>query len=122
MCCFFFQAEDGIRDGHVTGVQTCALPISQYRKFRPSEEEFSAHRAKAWLKFASTAILEGVRERRRKWAWEYFRERRDDRRTYVDLFQRRLLGTLIGEVREYVSVCRTISIRVSNFAQGLPTF
>src|SRR5690625_5309078 len=28
MCLFFFfQAEDGIRDGHVTGVQTCALPI-----------------------------------------------------------------------------------------------
>src|SRR5436309_12832947 len=34
MCCslvfffFFFQAEDGIRYFHVTGVQTCALPIS----------------------------------------------------------------------------------------------
>src|SRR5699024_11810704 len=26
--CFFFQAEDGIRDRNVTGVQTCALPIS----------------------------------------------------------------------------------------------
>src|SRR5690348_3030719 len=26
---FFFQAEDGIRDGRVTGVQTCALPISK---------------------------------------------------------------------------------------------
>src|SRR5215207_3565834 len=26
--CFFFQAEDGIRDPLVTGVQTCALPIS----------------------------------------------------------------------------------------------
>src|SRR5256885_11158068 len=25
--CFFFQAEDGIRDYKVTGVQTCALPI-----------------------------------------------------------------------------------------------
>src|SRR5690606_41124678 len=25
---FFFPAEDGIRDFHVTGVQTCALPIS----------------------------------------------------------------------------------------------
>src|SRR5699024_1695672 len=25
--CFFFQAEDGIRDRNVTGVQTCALPI-----------------------------------------------------------------------------------------------
>src|SRR5690606_41153648 len=28
---FFFQAEDGIRDFHVTGVQTCALPISPIR-------------------------------------------------------------------------------------------
>src|SRR5258707_4167092 len=28
MCCFFLQAEDGIRDIGVTGVQTCALPIS----------------------------------------------------------------------------------------------
>src|SRR5215510_12168152 len=27
ICFFFFQAEDGIRYGHVTGVQTCALPI-----------------------------------------------------------------------------------------------
>src|SRR5205823_10964891 len=27
VCCFFFQAEDGIRDKLVTGVQTCALPI-----------------------------------------------------------------------------------------------
>src|SRR5690606_40973272 len=26
-CLFFFQAEDGIRAFHVTGVQTCALPI-----------------------------------------------------------------------------------------------
>src|SRR5256886_12717707 len=28
ICFFFFQAEDGIRDLTVTGVQTCALPIS----------------------------------------------------------------------------------------------
>src|SRR5699024_3036932 len=27
--CFFFQAEDGIRDRNVTGVQTCALPICE---------------------------------------------------------------------------------------------
>src|SRR5256885_6883612 len=27
LCSFFFQAEDGIRDYKVTGVQTCALPI-----------------------------------------------------------------------------------------------
>src|SRR5258706_14406223 len=29
---FFFQAEDGIRDWSVTGVQTCALPISRRRR------------------------------------------------------------------------------------------
>src|SRR5256885_6527581 len=29
---FFFQAEDGIRDYKVTGVQTCALPISSYAR------------------------------------------------------------------------------------------
>src|SRR5207248_11435091 len=29
---FFFQAEDGIRDRTVTGVQTCALPISRSRQ------------------------------------------------------------------------------------------
>src|SRR5256885_15578955 len=35
-CClfFFFQAEDGIRDYKVTGVQTCALPISDRRRVR----------------------------------------------------------------------------------------
>src|SRR5690625_7783185 len=37
---FFFQAEDGIRDGHVTGVQTCALPICP-----PAEGRTPARRA-----------------------------------------------------------------------------
>src|SRR5690606_39809855 len=32
----FFQAEDGIRDFHVTGVQTCALPISAARAQEPA--------------------------------------------------------------------------------------
>src|SRR5690606_15915143 len=31
---FFFQAEDGIRDFHVTGVQTCALPISTSTSYK----------------------------------------------------------------------------------------
>src|SRR5205807_4681208 len=31
---FFFQAEDGIRDYKVTGVQTCALPISPAGRWR----------------------------------------------------------------------------------------
>src|SRR6266567_6932302 len=36
---FFFQAEDGIRDLTVTGVQTCALPISILSHYRWVEPE-----------------------------------------------------------------------------------
>src|SRR3989475_5291176 len=38
---FFFQAEDGIRDLTVTGVQTCALPISPVSSRHPGLHPFS---------------------------------------------------------------------------------
>src|SRR5207302_7391493 len=44
---FFFQAEDGIRDFHVTGVQTCALPISGGRR--------AAYSASSFLRVANCA-------------------------------------------------------------------
>src|SRR5438309_7721388 len=40
---FFFQAEDGIRDGTVTGVQTCGLPI-----FSTSATRANGKRRMAW--------------------------------------------------------------------------
>src|SRR6266542_2298364 len=39
---FFFQAEDGIRDATVTGVQTCALPIWSH----PAERRWAARPAR----------------------------------------------------------------------------
>src|SRR5438067_10711640 len=39
---FFFQAEDGIRDRNVTGVQTCALPISAVREAWQETGELAA--------------------------------------------------------------------------------
>src|SRR5258708_26437881 len=43
---FFFQAEDGIRDDLVTGVQTCALPISQIQyPTAPAPRSTAARRA-----------------------------------------------------------------------------
>src|SRR2546422_7779886 len=47
--CFFFQAEDGIRDVAVTGVQTCALPILRpgIWKGSPSKHEPEDRRAPA---------------------------------------------------------------------------
>src|SRR2546426_9273053 len=43
---FFFQAEDGIRDYKVTGVQTCALPISLIEVAR-----LEAHLYARWIAF-----------------------------------------------------------------------
>src|SRR5207249_9255481 len=48
---FFFQAEDGIRDRNVTGVQTCALPICSLDRF-PSA--YLAVRTAAFRKIIST--------------------------------------------------------------------
>jgi len=53
---FFFQAEDGIRDVAVTGVQTCALPISP----EPPSDELSAEEKEAIAKEQAAV------ERRRK--------------------------------------------------------
>src|SRR5207253_5686736 len=39
-----FQAEDGIRGGHVTGVQTCALPILFQLADRPAYDHVGQHR------------------------------------------------------------------------------
>src|SRR5947208_8119807 len=43
---FFFQAEDGIRDDLVTGVQTCALPI--LARLIADPDRLGHHRGSAW--------------------------------------------------------------------------
>src|SRR5256885_11242370 len=52
---FFFQAEDGIRDYKVTGVQTCALPISL------SEHRFLADEAAGLLEIKGETQADLVR-------------------------------------------------------------
>ncbi|EHK46915.1 hypothetical protein TRIATDRAFT_316915 [Trichoderma atroviride IMI 206040] len=47
---------------------------------------------RAWLLFAGNAILGKIHERNRKWSWDYFRERRDDRKRYIELFKKKKQG------------------------------
>src|SRR5436305_8548469 len=48
--CFFFQAEDGIRDADVTGVQTCALPIYQVPLTDPRTNPAHLRQLESWLR------------------------------------------------------------------------
>src|SRR3712207_8938293 len=53
---FFFQAEDGIRDIGVTGVQTCALPIYTWAKGRWSSKRLALPKnASLWIAATSKA-------------------------------------------------------------------
>src|SRR5690606_39877280 len=63
---FFFQAEDGIRDFHVTGVQTCALPISCSSAINglmacsPASPAAAAHAGTCRLTPPGTGFLHGT--------------------------------------------------------------
>src|SRR2546430_8889074 len=62
---FFFQAEDGIRDLTVTGVQTCALPIwdDRFRQLGPRRRGLRAARE------IPRVVQPGRRKRRVTWAF-----------------------------------------------------
>src|SRR2546430_17728752 len=62
---FFFQAEDGIRDLTVTGVQTCDLPISKGDGWRAGDRD------PVWVAVVAGLDLDGIAVDRRR--------RRDDR-------------------------------------------
>src|SRR5690625_5743057 len=53
---FFFQAEDGIRDGHVTGVQTCALPILRKADRVAGAEDKKQRRRKKIVKILQPGV------------------------------------------------------------------
>src|SRR5690606_40481011 len=59
----YFQAEDGIRDFHVTGVQTCALPISGVARGRPGPGRVPRRRDRLGEPLRGAAPRSGREER-----------------------------------------------------------
>ncbi|KAF2754047.1 vacuolar protein sorting-associated protein 13 [Pseudovirgaria hyperparasitica] len=59
----------------------------EYKKFEPKSRP--AEDPLAWLQFAGKAVLDKIHDRNRKWSWDYFRERRDDRLRYIALFKKK---------------------------------
>ncbi|KAM7185556.1 putative vacuolar protein sorting-associated protein [Naviculisporaceae sp. PSN 640] len=60
----------------------------EYKKYQPKGVT-PKEDPRAWLKFAGNAVLSKIHERNRRWSWDYFRERRDDRKRYIELFKKR---------------------------------
>jgi vacuolar protein sorting-associated protein 13A/C len=59
----------------------------EYKKYQPkSSPTEDPH---AWLRFAGQAVLEKIHDRNKRWSWAYFKERRDDRIRYIELFKKK---------------------------------
>lgn len=63
----------------------------EYKKYQPKGVR-PKEDPRAWLQFAGNAILSKIHERNRRWSWDYFRERRDDRKRYIELFRKKKQG------------------------------
>lgn len=59
----------------------------EYRKLQPGKRPKEDPRA--WLLFAGNAVLDRIHDRNRRWTWDYFKERRDDRVKYIELFKKK---------------------------------
>src|SRR5260370_6495176 len=82
---FFFQAEDGIRDSSVTGVQTCALPIS-LREASLAWKSILARAVIPWPTGSRVAVRTGERrvgeERRTRWGRCHLKKKKKKMRIY----------------------------------------
>jgi vacuolar protein sorting-associated protein 13A/C len=60
----------------------------EYKKYQPKGVR-PKEDPRAWLQFAGNAVLSKIHERNRRWSWDYFKERRDDRTRYIELFKKK---------------------------------
>jgi len=60
----------------------------EYKKLQPKGVT-PKEDPRAWLQFAGNAVLSKIHDRNRRWSWAFFKERRDDRVRYIELFKKR---------------------------------
>ncbi|KAF1998257.1 vacuolar protein sorting-associated protein-like protein vps13 [Amniculicola lignicola CBS 123094] len=59
----------------------------EYKKWQPKSSP--KEDPQGWLRFAGKAVLDKIHDRNKRWSWAYFKERRDDRIRYIDLFKKK---------------------------------
>src|SRR5437867_13181681 len=92
---FFFQAEDGIRDRTVTGVQTCALPISLAPAWQRASPRFppAGHPNAAAASGTRSEERRVGKECRSRWLPDHEKKKKKVRRRVVAM------------------ICRAVSVR-----------
>jgi vacuolar protein sorting-associated protein 13A/C len=60
----------------------------EYKKLQPKGVT-PKEDPRAWFKFAADAVLSKIHDRNRRWSWAFFKERRDDRIRYIELFKKK---------------------------------
>jgi len=84
----FILDEDQYRDAlMLVDLMHYFVRHQEYKKDQP--EKSPKEDPRAWLKFAGTAVLNKIHDRNRRWTWDYFKERRDNRLRYIDLFKKK---------------------------------
>src|SRR5690606_26249296 len=103
---FFFQAEDGIRDFHVTGVQTCALMISEKELTQAREAVSRQRRELPWVKVDKDYVFDGP----------------GGKVTLGDLFKGRpqLVVQHVMFAPEWDAACKSCSFWVDGFERMVP--
>ncbi|KAK9457717.1 hypothetical protein V1511DRAFT_185294 [Dipodascopsis uninucleata] len=98
----FILDEDQYRD---------ALMMVDLFHFYVRTEKFKSLRPKVpvsedpamWFRFAGNVVLREIHEKRRQWSWDYFKERRDDRKRYIELFKAKSLSMPPADNVEFTS-------------------
>ncbi|KAI1625793.1 hypothetical protein EDD37DRAFT_625576 [Exophiala viscosa] len=84
----FILDEDQYRDAlMLVDLMHYFIRHHQYTKDQPKKSPKEDPRA--WVKFAGNAVLDKIKDRNRKWTWDYFKERRDTRLRYIELFKKK---------------------------------
>ncbi|KAJ3205144.1 hypothetical protein HDU82_005381, partial [Entophlyctis luteolus] len=86
---FGFVIEDRQYSSFLALARSFAMFIKsqKYRRFRPPRGVPPSADPIAWFKYAGTCVLFDIQEKRKKWRWDYFAERRDDRIRYIRLYK-----------------------------------
>lgn len=79
---------------HVTKYQ-------QYKKLRPRNAVLDAEPGE-WWQYAISAVIQDVRTKKQRWSWSYMKQRRDDRKKYVAIWEKKSRRLIDGHHRDYL--------------------